>query len=177
MGQFAALNGDMPNELSGAANWLAVASQLLLTGIRHKCCHLLFTGLHLTDAMFDFRKLRIWQEGYALTLQVYQATRSFPRDELFGLTSQMRRAANSIPHNIAEGCGRNSRPELLRFVVIAMGSASELESEVLVAQGLGFLEPIVAETLLEHTGRLRRMLTAYYQKVKAGPISSVALSA
>lgn len=89
--------------------------------------------------MFDFRKLRIWQEGYELTLQVYRLTRSFPRDELFGLTSQMRRAANSVPHNIAEDCGRNSRPELLRFIVIAMGSASELESEVLVAQGLGFL--------------------------------------
>jgi len=121
--------------------------------------------------MFDFRKLRIWQEGYALTLQVYQLTRSFPRDELFGLTSQMRRAANSVPHNIAEGCGRNSRAELLRFIVIAMGSASELESEVLVAQGLNFLEPAQAETLLDNIGRLRRMLTAYYQKVKAAPES------
>jgi four helix bundle protein len=119
--------------------------------------------------MFDFRKLRIWQEGYALTLQVYQLTRSFPRDELFGLTSQMRRAANSVPHNIAEGCGRNSRPELLRFIVIAMGSASELESEVLVAQGLNFLKPPQAEILLDSIGRLRRMLTAYYQKIKSAP--------
>ena len=91
--------------------------------------------------MFDFRKLRIWQEGHELTLQVYTLTRSFPHDELFGLTSQMRRAANSIPHNIAEGCGRHSRPDLLRFTVIAMDSASELESEALVAQGLGFLLP------------------------------------
>ena len=122
--------------------------------------------------MFDFRKLRIWQEGYALTLQVYQLTRSFPRDELFGLTSQMRRAANSVPHNIAEGCGRNSKPELLRFIVIAMSSVSELESEVLVAQGLGFLEPAQAEVLLENISRLRRMLTAYHQKVKAAPASS-----
>jgi four helix bundle protein len=119
--------------------------------------------------MFDFRKLRIWQEGYALTLQVYQLTRSFPRDELFGLTSQMRRAANSIPHNIAEGCGRSSKPELLRFIVIAMGSASELESEALVAQGLNFLDQVPAETLLENITRLRRMLTAYHQKVKAAP--------
>ena len=119
--------------------------------------------------MFDFRKLRIWQEGYALTLQVYQLTRSFPRDELFGLTSQMRRAANSVPHNIAEGCGRNSKPELLRFIVIDMGSASELESEVLVAQGLWFLDATQSESLLENIGRLRRMLTAYYKKVKAAP--------
>ncbi|WP_310396317.1 four helix bundle protein [Hymenobacter sp.] len=119
--------------------------------------------------MFDFRKLRIWQEGYALTLQVYKLTRSFPRDELFGLTGQMRRAANSVPHNIAEGCGRNSRPELLRFIVIAMGSASELESETLVAQGLGFLETEMAEKLLNDIQRLRKMLAAYYQKVHAAP--------
>ncbi|MFC6223823.1 four helix bundle protein [Hymenobacter artigasi] len=121
--------------------------------------------------MFDFRKLRIWQESYTLTLEVYRLTRSFPRDELFGLTSQMRRAANSVPHNIAEGCGRNSKPELLRFIVIAMGSASELESEVLVAQGLNFLPSEQAELLLERITQLRRMLTAYYQKVKNAPDS------
>jgi four helix bundle protein len=121
--------------------------------------------------MFDFRKLRIWQEGYALTLEVYQLTRSFPHDELFGLTIQMRRAANSVPHNIAEGCGRNSKPELLRFIVIAMGSASELESETLVAQGLEFLPPQQAGPLLERITQLRRMLTAYYQKVKMPPIA------
>ncbi|HEX8330922.1 MAG TPA: four helix bundle protein [Hymenobacter sp.] len=123
--------------------------------------------------MFDFRKLRIWQEGYALTLQVYQLTRSFPRDELFGLTSQMRRAANSVPHNIAEGCGRNSRPGLLRFIVIAMGSASELESETLVAQGLNFLEPASAEQLLGDIQRLRRMLSAYHQKVSTAPTKTL----
>ncbi len=122
--------------------------------------------------MFDFRKLRIWQEGYALTLEVYELTRSFPRDELFGLTSQMRRAANSVPHNIAEGGGRSSKPELLRFIVIAMGSASELESETLVAQGLKFLPSEQAEHLLERIRQLRRMLTAYYQKVKNASVTA-----
>lgn len=121
--------------------------------------------------MFDFRKLRIWQEGYALTLQVYELTRGFPRDELFGLTSQMRRAANSVPHNIAEGCGRHSRPELLRFTVIAMGSASELQSETLVAQGLGYLPSDQAESLLDDIVRLRKMLTAFYQKVSKNKAS------
>lgn len=121
--------------------------------------------------MFDFRKLKIWQKGYALTLQVYQLTRNFPREELFGLSSQMRRAANSVPHNIAEGCGRESRPDLLRFITIAMGSASELESEALVAQGLGFLSESQADELLENIQRLRRMLTAYHQKVRAAPQS------
>ena len=121
--------------------------------------------------MFDFRKLRIWQEGYTLTLQVYELTRSFPRDELFGLTSQMRRAANSVPHNIAEGCGRYSRPELLRFTVIAMGSASELQSETLVTQGLGYLTDKQAETLLSDIIRLRKMLTAFHQKVSKNKAS------
>ena len=94
--------------------------------------------------MFDFRKLRIWQEGYALTLEVYQLTRSFPRDELFGLTSQMRRAANSVPHNIAEGCGRNTNAQLLAAPFISLGSANELEYQLLLARDLGFV-PGVAD--------------------------------
>lgn len=117
--------------------------------------------------MFDFRKLRIWQEGQQITLAVYRLTRSFPKDELFGLTSQLRRSASSVPHNIAEGCGRQSRPDLLRFVTIAMGSASELESQVLLAQALEYLPTEEAEALLSDVIRLRKMLTVYYQKVKA----------
>ncbi len=115
--------------------------------------------------MFDFRKLRVWQEGYELTLAVYNITRSFPRDELFGLTSQMRRAANSVPHNLAEGCGRASLNELLRFTVIAMGSASELESEALVAEGLGFMTTPEAQALLPRITSLRRQLTAFHQSL------------
>ncbi|TYZ08034.1 four helix bundle protein [Hymenobacter lutimineralis] len=117
--------------------------------------------------MFDFRKLRIWQEGQELTLAIYRITRHFPKEELFGLTSQMRRAAASIPHNIAEGCGRQSAPDLLRFLTIAMGSASELASQLLLAQGLEYLPTETAEQLLSDVEKLRRMLTAYYQKVKA----------
>ncbi|MBC6609577.1 four helix bundle protein [Hymenobacter sp. BT507] len=117
--------------------------------------------------MFDFHKLRIWQEGQELTLSVYRITRNFPKEELFGLTSQMRRSAASVPHNIAEGCGRQSSPDLLRFLAIAMGSASELASQLLLAQGLEYLPSATAEQLLADVERLRRMLTAYYQKVKA----------
>ncbi|MET4105046.1 four helix bundle protein [Hymenobacter sp. UYP22] len=117
--------------------------------------------------MFDFRKLRIWQESFALTLTVYQLTRNFPKEELFGLTSQMRRSAASVPHNIAEGCGRQSAPDLLRFLTIAMGSASELASQLLLAQGLDYLSTEAANSILPDVERLRRMLTAYYQKVKA----------
>ncbi|UPL50728.1 four helix bundle protein [Hymenobacter sublimis] len=117
--------------------------------------------------MFDFRKLRIWQEGQDLTLRIYQLTRSFPKEELFGLTSQLRRSSASVPHNIAEGCGRQSAPDLLRFLTIAMGSASELESQLLLAQGLEYISTETASQILPDVERLRRMLTAYYQKIKA----------
>ncbi|MCC2545039.1 four helix bundle protein [Hymenobacter sp. BT175] len=117
--------------------------------------------------MFDFRKLRIWQEGQELTLSVYRLTRSFPPEELFGLTSQLRRSAASAPHNIAEGCGRQSAPDFLRFLTFAMGSASELESQLLLAQALEYLPTSAAEQLLSDVVRLRKMMTVYYQKVKA----------
>lgn len=116
--------------------------------------------------MFDFRKLRVWQEGQDLAVTVYGHTRSFPREELFSLTSQMRRAAASVPHNIAEGCGRASGPDFLRFVVIAQGSASELESQTLLAERLNFLSAADAASLLNDIIRLRKMLTLLHQQVR-----------
>ena len=89
--------------------------------------------------MQDFKKMAVWQKSHALTLALYQATISFPRDEMYGLTSQLRRAGSSIPANIAEGCGRNGNAELARFLYIAMGSASELEYHLLLARDLGYL--------------------------------------
>jgi four helix bundle protein len=83
--------------------------------------------------MKDFRQLKVWQKAHQLTLAIYQVTGSFPRDEIYGLTSQMRRAAASIPSNLAEGCGRNSDAELARFSSMAAGSASELEYHLLLA--------------------------------------------
>jgi four helix bundle protein len=83
--------------------------------------------------MQDFRKLVAWRKAHELTLRVYDVTASFPKDEVYGLTSQMRRASSSIPANIAEGCGRNGNAELARFVYIALGSASELEYHLLLA--------------------------------------------
>lgn len=121
--------------------------------------------------MFDFRKLLIWERGHELALAIYQSTRSFPREELFGLTSQMRRSACSVPHNIAEGCGRNSYPELARFITISMGSASELESQLLLARDLHFLSAAEAETLLDQSMQLRKMLSAFHLKIKSRPDS------
>jgi four helix bundle protein len=119
--------------------------------------------------MFDFRKLTIWQEGHQLTLSIYQVTRQFPKEELFGLTGQMRRAAASVPHNIAEGCGRSSYADLARFITMSMGSASELESQLLLAQDLTYLAPNDAEVLLAQCGSLRRMLQAFRNKIKQMP--------
>ena len=83
--------------------------------------------------MRDFRELKVWEKSHQLALEVYSATTKFPKEELYGLTSQVRRSAVSIPANISEGCGRDSPAELLRFCRIAMGSASELEYELLLA--------------------------------------------
>src|SRR2546430_6003358 len=82
--------------------------------------------------MKDFRKLQVWEKAHQLALALYQVTASFPRDETYGLVSQIRRAAASIPSNIAEGCGRDGDPELSRFCTIARGSASELEYQLLL---------------------------------------------
>ena len=77
--------------------------------------------------MKDYRELKVWERSHQLALAVYKVTTTFPKDELYGLTSQIRRACASIPANIAEGCGRSGDAELARFLQIAMGSASELD--------------------------------------------------
>jgi len=87
-------------------------------------------------ALKDFHELKVWQKAHQLTLAVYQITVSFPREELYGLTSQLRRCSSSIPANLAEGCGTNGDAEFARFCSIAMGSASELEYHLLLAKDL-----------------------------------------
>ncbi|MEP7292950.1 MAG: four helix bundle protein, partial [Chloroflexota bacterium] len=89
--------------------------------------------------MQDFKKLQVWMKAHVFTLALYRATSAFPKEEVYGLTSQMRRAAVSIPANIAEGCGRSSNAELARFLHISMGSASEVEYYLVLAHDLEFL--------------------------------------
>lgn len=91
--------------------------------------------------MGDFRRLKVWEKSHLLTLAVYAAVAPFPKDEPYGLTSQVKRSASSIPANIAEGCGRDRDTELARFLEIAMGSASEREYHLQLAHDLGFLTP------------------------------------
>jgi four helix bundle protein len=116
--------------------------------------------------MKNYRELTVWKSGHAVTLEIYRQTKSFPKDELFGLTSQMRRAASSIPANIAEGCGRDGDAELKRFLNIALGSACELDYFILLAGELGYLPPSVTSTLADDILRLRRQLGAFIQKLK-----------
>ena len=114
-----------------------------------------------------FRELKVWQKAHYLTLAVCKATTTFPRDELYGLTSQIRRSSASVPANIAEGCGRNGDAELARFLQIAMGSASELEYHLLLARDLGFLDESRYESLASEVTQVKRMLTSFILRLKA----------
>jgi len=115
----------------------------------------------------DFRSLKVWRKAHDLTLAVYQATRRFPKEELFGLTSQIRRSCESIPANIAEGCGRDGGAELNRFLQIAMGSASELEYHLLLSQDLKLLSDLQHKHLSGDLIEVKRMLASLIQKLKA----------
>ncbi len=117
--------------------------------------------------MKDFRKQLVWQKSHRLTLDIYQATKGFPKEEMYGLTSQIRRAGLSIPANIAEGCGREGEAELARFLIIAMGSASELEYHLLLARDLGFLPPDEYTQLHKEATEVKRMLTTFIKKLRA----------
>lgn len=117
--------------------------------------------------MKDFRQLKVWEKAHQLTLAVYQVTASFPRDESYGLTSQMRRAAASIPSNLAEGCGRNSDAELARFSSMAAGSASELEYHLLLARDLNLIPLNSHQLLTEQVVEIKRMLSGLVQKLTA----------
>jgi four helix bundle protein len=115
----------------------------------------------------DYHTLEVWSRSHQLTLVIYAATKSFPKEEMFGLTSQMRRAASSIPANIAEGCGRDSDAELKRFLDIAHGSASELAYFVLLAKELGYLSPEKFPAISDELSQIKRMIGAFARKLKA----------
>jgi four helix bundle protein len=114
----------------------------------------------------DFKELRVWSKAHELTVSVYVITRTFPKDEMYGLTSQVRRSAASIGANIAEGCGRRSDGELCRFLQIARGSASETEYHLLLAKDLGLLSESDFRKAEQKVLEVQRMLTALVQKVQ-----------
>lgn len=115
--------------------------------------------------MRDFRQLQVWEKSHQLTLNVYQSTSEFPNSELYGLTSQLRRAAVSIPANIAEGCGRETQADFKRFLNIAMGSASELEYHLILAHDLAYLKDRDYKHLSSHIIEIKRMLTGLIKSI------------
>lgn len=117
--------------------------------------------------MRDFRELKVWEKAHRLTLAVYKATTTLPKDELYGLTSQIRRSCSAIPANIAEGCGRTGDAELARFLQIAMGSASELENHLLLTRDLGLLSSSDYERLAREVTEVKRMLASSILKLRA----------
>ena len=116
--------------------------------------------------MQGFRQLIVWQKAHELTIEVYGVTARFPREELYALTSQLKRAAASIGANIAEGCGRGSDADFARFLLIAMGSASELEYHLLLAHDLRFLTKETYAGLNARTTEVKRMLASLISKTR-----------
>lgn len=117
--------------------------------------------------MRDFRKIQVWQKSHELTLRVYKITSSFPKEKLYGLTSQIRRASASIPANIADGSGRETQSELARFIHIASGSASELDYHLLLAHDLGFISSGDYQELEITISEIKRMLHGFEKAVSA----------
>ena len=115
----------------------------------------------------DYKDLEVWQRAISLCKPVYTVTASFPKDERFGLTSQIRKATVSVSANIAEGWGRGTRQDYCRFVRIARGSAAEVESELMAARELGFVKPDQLSDIFDEITAIRRMLQALVRSLDA----------
>jgi four helix bundle protein len=117
--------------------------------------------------MRDFKTLTVWQKAHQLTLGVYKATSGFPKDEIYGLTSQLRRATVSISANIAEGCGKSTDADFARYIHIAIGSANEVDYYFLLSRDLTFISEELFSKLSSDVIEVRRMLISFVQKLKA----------
>jgi len=111
----------------------------------------------------NHKDLTVWKRSFEMVIHLYKTTANFPKDELYGLTSQIRRAAVSIPSNIAEGAARSSRKEFIQFLYISLGSLSELETQILIAAELKYL---VLDELLSTIEEIRKMLLGLIKKLK-----------
>jgi four helix bundle protein len=117
--------------------------------------------------MQDFRKLVVWQKAHELTMQLYIETKKFPKDELYGITAQLRRAATSIAANIVEGAGRKTKTEFARFLTIALGSANEVEYFLMLSEDLDYMSSEVHNTLYEKLVEIRKMLLSLSKRISA----------
>ena len=118
--------------------------------------------------MQDFRNLKVWQKAHQLTLAVYQVTAGFPKAESFGLVQQMRRAAASVPTNIAEGTGRGSDADFVRFIWMANGSVKELDYQLLLSFDLGYVPDAEYQSLRTQVDEVKRMLAGLIGSIKGG---------
>ncbi|KAA9325426.1 four helix bundle protein [Adhaeribacter soli] len=116
--------------------------------------------------MHNFKELKIWQEGMELAKSVYKVTANFPPNEKYGLTSQINRASVSIPSNIAEGAGRNSDKEFLQYLNIALGSAFELETQLILAQAFGFINDSVLAELVTQLQKIQKMINGFKDRLR-----------
>ena len=116
--------------------------------------------------MQNYKDLKVWDKAHQLTLKDYQASKSFPKDEMYSLTNQLRRASSSIPANIAEGCGKNTKSDFANFLNIAMGSANEAEYFLLLSKDLQYLSLEQYLSLHENINEVKAMLISLIDKVR-----------
>ncbi len=114
----------------------------------------------------NFKELKVWQKSYQLCLEIYKATKRFPKEETYGLISQIRRSAVSVPSNIAEGYGRKTTLEYVRSLYIAYGSNCELETQMLLSGDLGYIEVVKSTKLQNDIGEVERMLKALIKSLE-----------
>lgn len=117
--------------------------------------------------MQDFHNLKVWMKAHQLALVVYSVTQTFPKEETYGLRSQLRSSSSSIDMNLAEGCGRDGDKEFARFVYFSMGSANEVEYQLLLSRDLRLIRPTQHEDLQGRVTEIKRMLTSLLRKLRA----------
>lgn len=115
----------------------------------------------------NFKELKVWQKAYQFCLDIYKVTRAFPKEERYGLTSQLRRAAVSVASNIAEGCGRKTTPEYIQALYIAYGSNCELETQIMLSGDLGYIEEEMLQKFQKDLGDIERMLKGLIKSLES----------
>lgn len=115
--------------------------------------------------MRNFLTLEIWKRSHLLTLKIYKLTKSFPKSEIYGLTSQMRRSPSSIPTNIAEGCGRNTNPQFAHFLQIVSGSCSEIQYQLILSKDLSYISEEIFKELHSEIVEIRKIIYHYTSKL------------
>lgn len=116
--------------------------------------------------MSHFRKILVWEKSISLVTKIYKTTSSFPKEEIFGLTSQIRRSSVSIPSNIAEGSGRESTKDFLRFLYISLGSIFEMQTQLEIAKNITYIKEEEFNNLYEDSREIERMLASLIRKLK-----------